>query len=896
MTITNIMHVTGSKADLYSSDYFKSMEGIREPVNPFTKWVDGHLYAFGTREVIVRYEEKETGRFTERIALDLTAAQEGLGLTGDSDDPMQEIEDKLNEDEEASSQYFTSNPPIPPSNSHVDWNYQYQIKEHQFSNWVVDPNDSQSGRWEATTEEETQWLKDDGSVITPVTSDHATAQSFFHYYYINKFDYPDPKLIDLDLFVGEDIEVVREALKDHFEQKYPRWAEDHEGEQIVIEIKHVDVRQAHHADADTEHDATLMGYWLGKIDNYPKMISVDQHPDVVGTFGSHTELNMEGDFEYRHALHDAVFKFKKRLVDPGTTLPVCNGLCCYPRVYDGKIYASEGQRLSYNEKDRNRRWVLVDFSPVGGCKFVHLSELKGTLSEFIMPEDYDPTTQSVLLVLRGRLFFPHEFEIVNRRLLFKPNKYSVIYELDRMLCRGDYVYNTTTLEPKKKQTKQVIKSGVSSITHDPDETIGDREGEYYVGNRTFVNYPNGTQKIEFCKKVTDEVFSVKYKPTLDNWFHPGKKYFYRDWAYNKTNDVRPDASKQYYISNGDGTYRDAIVSDFTEAGAFKRGTDYYEKSRTGEYVEIEGWTNRYISDYSAYYERIEIVPHVGGNGDEATKFVKGHVYYIRKNGLYEPLDLYKYWDQYISDTELWDNDNPPEIFLKKQDPRIIVYDYVEYYVNFDGDLIVVDPSILIGQSTTEARAVGIYDTDNVHKTFVHQADGQILFNKFYEDKTDYVPVFDRGWSIKITEPVFDIKNDDNSFLIIINNPGLQIVKHHCFEGPKPFTKMKWGSDSHAGLMRVDFDRQSRGLLFDEVTRSIIDYTRETQSMTFYVDKCRKWGIANCYIHWPTPIAVMDESSHNLMSARGFTLDDANTFKYDHIVWPNLSMLDFIFRG
>ena len=728
MTITNIMHVTGSKADLYSSSYFKKVEGIREPVNPFTEWVDGRLYAFGTRVVITKYKGQEVDRYTERIALDLTAAKEGLGLTGESDDPMQEIEDKINENEVAASQYLTSNPPIPPSNSHIDWKYQYQIREHQFSSWVVDPDDSQSGRWKATTEEETQWLNDNGEVIPAETNTHTTSQSFFHYYFLNKYDYPVPYLIDLDVFVGEDLETWKQCLKAKFEEKYPRWAEEHGGENIVIELFNVDVRKAHRADLDTEHDDRLMGYWLAKIEKYPKMISVDQNLSVVASYGSHTEPNMEGDYEYRHALHDAVFSFKKKLVNLDTTLPFCNGLCCYPRIINGKIYASEGQRLSYNEKDRNRRWVLVDFAPIGGCQFIHLSELQGVVSELIMPDSYDPKTQSVLMSIRGRLFLPDEFEIVDGRLLFNLSKFSAIYELDRMLCRGDFTDSTTVLEQKKVQVRKVVKSGVSSVSHDPEETIGDTEGKYYIGDRTFVQYPNGRQQIDFFKK------------TLDATFKDGK----------------------------------------------------------------------------------------------------------------------------------------------------------QYYVLFNEQYVAVD--VPVGESTTDARTVGIVDSDNVHKSMVHASDMQILFNEFYEDFTEFVPVFERGWDIEVKEQKLDLKNDDNSFLIIINNPGLQIVKHKCFEGPRPFTKQRWGSDSHAGLMRIDFDRQARGLIFDSVTRSVIDYTRETQTLTFYADKCRKWGIANCYINWPTPIAVMDESSHNLMSARGFTLDDANTFKYDHVVWPNLSILDFIFRG
>ena len=706
MTITNIMHVSGSKADLYSPSYFKELEGMREPVNPFSKWVDGNLYAFGLRS-------DQYGQV--RIVIDLTAAAKEITFE-DSSDPVKMIEDKLNEDELKAKEFEITNPPIPPSKSHTEWIYQHKIREHQYSSWVVDPDDSQSGRWVATTEEETQWYKDDGSFIEPVVTDHTEPQNFFTYYLLNNYDFPTPEFIDLDLMDGDNIEAMRLVYVDHFAKKYGKRPED-----VDVKIYHVDFRQAHHLDTDTEYDSSLMGYWLGKKTVYPKMISVDQNPDVTATFGSHTEPNMEGDFEYRHALHDAVFGSKNNLFNLYTTLPICNGLCCYPRVVNGKVYASEGQRLSYNEKDRNRRWVLVDFNPVGGCQFIHLSELKGTLSEFVLPSSFDRTKQTVLLVIRGRLFLPNEFEIMdNNRVLFNLSKFSVIYELDRMLCRGDFVKDMSVLEPKRNNSRQLIISGVSDLHHNENETIGD----------TRKDYPNGRQTIDTFKKTDDIVF---------------------------------------------------------------------------------------------------------------------------------------------------------------QEDKL-------YYVKFCDEFVAVDSSGLIGQRMSLGHAVGISDPTNVYKAFVHDQNGQILFKDFYEATTMTSPVFDKGWEIKIKEPKLDLKNDDNSFVVIINKPGLQIVKHKCFSNPKPFTKMRWGSDSHAGLMRFDFDRQSRGLLFDETTRSIIDYTRETQSLTFYADKFRRWGIANCYITMPTPIAVMDESSHNLMSARGFTLDNANTFKYDHIVWPNLSILDFVFRG
>ena len=86
MTITNLMHVTGSKADLYSSSYFEKVEGERPAVNPFTRWVDGKLFACGT--VVDKLGKG-------RVVIDLTAAREVMFISADSDDPMSEMKHAL---------------------------------------------------------------------------------------------------------------------------------------------------------------------------------------------------------------------------------------------------------------------------------------------------------------------------------------------------------------------------------------------------------------------------------------------------------------------------------------------------------------------------------------------------------------------------------------------------------------------------------------------------------------------------------------------------------------------------------------------------------------------------------------------------------------------------------
>ena len=583
MIITNILHVTGTKADLFSASYFKKEEGKRVAINPFS-WVDGRLYGYGMVQEMFG---------PVRICIDLRAAKEACGFTGEGDDPMEQINNCVPDDsamEHIALNYKVVNPPVPPATSYKTWQYKFMTYEHQFSKWE---QTGKYGEWVATTLVETRWVKGKTEIVPRKTTDE-TAQVFKSYYYLNKYDIDPRHFVDVPLEIGANIEAKERELEDHFRKVYPDWDKDHPDDKMDLKLYEVDIREADKVSTDTDHDQYLMGYWLGYYDAYPKMISVDDESKVIASYGHWTEPNMEGDFEYRHSLPDAVFDFKKEIVNRKTTLPICNGICCYPRIVDEKIYANQGQRLSYNKQDRNRRWVLVDFEPVGGCIFHQLKDLHGNLTELILP-DYDHTKQSLLLVVKGRLFTPDEFEVLNnKRLLFDITKYTVANEIDTMICRGDFVNNTVVIQKKKTE--------------------------------------------------------------------------------------------------------------------------------------------------------------------------------------------------------------------------------------------------------------------------------------------------------------YDLRDDENSFLIVINKPNLQVVRHKCFGGSWPITKMPWGSDSHAGSVKCDFDQPARGLLFDESTRSVLDYTREIQTMTFYADKMRRWGISSTTSNWQSLLAISDESSDNLMSARGFIVDDVHTDLYDHVIWPRLSILDFVFRG
>ena len=903
MTITNLMHVTGSKADLYSPSYFKKVAGERPAVNPFERWVNGKLIAFGT--AIENREEY-------RLAIDLTGFKTDHGIDIDfGDDPIQSLTEYLTSVESDVLEYKLESPFIPPSVSYLSWIYRFSIERHEHHFW-----NGTDLKWDTELFETTRYIKNGKPIVPTKIITTATynpdvliydarpeetpkAEELHHYYFLNRFDFsaPDsPKWCSIDCKVGDDLWEIAYALSEKYKGSYGL---GNDGYDATINIYDVDITEADTADRDTEKDTSLMGYWLGKLTSYPRMFSVDQNPDIEATYGNIENIKGDnvaviGDFEYRHALQDAVFSYKKRIGDIATTLPICNGLLCYPTVMDGKLFAHQGQRLSYNEQDRNRRWVLVDFGSVGGCTFKKLSEFDGPISELTIPNDedgnpiFDPSTQSLLLSICGRLFTAEEFEIVDDRILFNINRFSAIYELDRMICRGDFIRNSRFLETKKS-------------------TVSKQYPSIYANT------------IQVVVPTTDTYFTLSGRPCKDEVFYHGKIYLWR--LKGDDNDpVKIEDIERWY---GRPTYEIGVEYEVYEPEDDKFESDgrYFVRTGTGdEYEElnINTVTDRVSSFYDTELEELAALRSMPG--------IYSSEYEI--DDLRSRLDIFLYALQKLQSSKV--------TIYKGIYHDVEIFEEVKYLVELCGEYYeatlpqsVYDEHTPIDKTTdimiTELKDINtgvVLDVEHLlelqpgiqdYKKFVvNPEDGKLYpcFNKFYERViatardtfVDNDSISKRGHhttdaklNVSLEDLKVDLKNDENSFAIIINKPGLRVIRHRCFEGHWPHTKMPLGTDAKTGTMRVDFDRQVRGLLFDETTKSVIDYTRETQSMTFYVDRLRRWGIANVSANWSSLLAIADESSHNSMSARGFVIDNCHDYKYNQVIWPRLSILDFTFR-
>ena len=200
----------------------------------------------------------------------------------------------------------------------------------------------------------------------------------------------------------------------------------------------------------------------------------------------------------------------------------------------------------------------------------------------------------------------------------------------------------------------------------------------------------------------------------------------------------------------------------------------------------------------------------------------------------------------------------------------------------------------------------------------------------------------------------DLYNNDNSFVIVIKKKGLKVIKHRPLRGPDEGQFLKepvTGEQIH----HITFNSSAAGLLFDMTTRSVTDYTEETNDQDFYVKGVdikyvvtdddyplssktyykrvldgsaasyvktmasdfdyvdgrykfkegidyfesrplpQRWSTKMLYLKHNTPLERWG-NPNNVMSASA-SMHDNKTVRGDaQVIWPRYTMLDFIFEG
>lgn len=149
----------------------------------------------------------------------------------------------------------------------------------------------------------------------------------------------------------------------------------------------------------------------------------DTYNDIVADYGSRINPGVRNISGLRSMLTDVIFRKVNptNTLDFNNTIPIINGMCIAPVVYNEELYAPYG--TNYLLKEENKNILLMDLSPLGDIEIVRLKDCTPNTSpvfnflEIILPITHSLANKSVILVLGGRMFFQDELYIPSDRLI-----------------------------------------------------------------------------------------------------------------------------------------------------------------------------------------------------------------------------------------------------------------------------------------------------------------------------------------------------------------------------------------------------------------------------------------------------------------------------------------------
>ena len=203
---------------------------------------------------------------------------------------------------------------------------------------------------------------------------------------------------------------------------------------------------------EVEHDTEYMNYWLSYYNECtPKYVTPSAHDYSVCTLvdqnGNPVSM-AEGATQQR--IPEAagyMFDFRHYTIEADTTLPICNGFACYPEVIERRLVAPKIGRFYGDMTNRNRGTWLVDFSPVGGCTFKRMRacSISRTGAITIPTNEYNPSTQSMIVVLAGRILTAEQYYVLGNSITFKQRPLSPLSLVDEKICAGELLTGNTII-------------------------------------------------------------------------------------------------------------------------------------------------------------------------------------------------------------------------------------------------------------------------------------------------------------------------------------------------------------------------------------------------------------------------------------------------------------------
>ena len=215
------------------------------------------------------------------------------------------------------------------------------------------------------------------------------------------------------------------------------------------------------SETEYDHETTYMDYWLSFYnDGTPKYVNPFSEKNARPTSlqDSWEEVVVDPDDS---SVSGYQFDFKYHTIRADYTLPICNGFACFPKVVDRKLFVPIGRhetltdgttrdhlRYYQDMSTRNRNMVLIDFDKVGGCVFRRFRDcnISASGSITIQSEYFNPLTQSIIVVLAGRIMTTDKYKQVGRMVTFNDRPISPLSLMDEQICNGELISGSRTLE------------------------------------------------------------------------------------------------------------------------------------------------------------------------------------------------------------------------------------------------------------------------------------------------------------------------------------------------------------------------------------------------------------------------------------------------------------------
>ena len=202
------------------------------------------------------------------------------------------------------------------------------------------------------------------------------------------------------------------------------------------------------SETEYDHETTYMDYWLSFYnDDTPKYVNPfsETYARPISFSDSWEEMVADPD---NPSVLGYQFDFKYHTIRAYNTLPICNGFACFPKTVNRLLFVPNIMRYYKDPSTRNRNMVLVDFDKLGGCTFKRMRDCRISVAgDVTIPSaDFNPATQSVIVVLRGRILSQDKYLQIGRVIAFVDRPITPISLMDEDICGGALIKGPRTLE------------------------------------------------------------------------------------------------------------------------------------------------------------------------------------------------------------------------------------------------------------------------------------------------------------------------------------------------------------------------------------------------------------------------------------------------------------------